>query len=105
MFHALNTKAILRKAAADLGTRYEDCCLIAVHMGGGITVPAHRYGRVIDVNDAMGGDGAFTPDRSRLAGGSARHRDVLFGQLFPGGDDGSWYSAKEGFIPIWAPMI
>ena len=64
VFHALNTKAILRRAAADLGTCYEDCCLIAVHMGGGITVSAHRYGRVIDVNDAMGGDGAFTPDRT-----------------------------------------
>ncbi len=64
VFHALNTKAILRKAAADLGMKYEDGCFIAVHMGGGITVSAHRYGRVIDVNDAMGGDGAFTPDRT-----------------------------------------
>lgn len=64
VFHALNTKSILRKAAEDLGTKYEDCCFIAVHMGGGITVSAHRYGRVVDVNDAMGGDGAFTPDRT-----------------------------------------
>lgn len=64
IFHALNTKSILRKAAAKLGKRYEDCRFIAVHMGGGVTVSAHRYGRVIDVNDAMGGDGAFTPDRT-----------------------------------------
>ena len=64
VFHALNTKSVVRKAAASLGIAYEDGRFIAVHMGGGITVSAHRYGRVIDVNDAMGGDGPFTPDRS-----------------------------------------
>lgn len=64
VFHALNTKSVVRKAAQKLGIAYEDGRFIAVHMGGGITVSAHRYGRVIDVNDAMGGDGAFTPDRT-----------------------------------------
>ena len=64
VFHALNTKSVVRKAAEKLGIPYEDGRFIAVHMGGGITVSAHRYGRVIDVNDAMGGDGTFTPDRS-----------------------------------------
>lgn len=64
VFHALNTKSVVRKAAAKLGLAYEDGRFIAVHIGGGITVSAHRYGRVIDVNDAMGGDGPFTPQRS-----------------------------------------
>ena len=64
VFHALNTKSVLRKAAAKLGMTYEDGCFIAVHMGGGVTISAHRYGRAIDVNDAMGGDGPFTPERT-----------------------------------------
>ena len=64
IFHALNTKSVLRKVARGLGMPYEDGRFIAVHMGGGITVSAHRYGRVIDVNSALDGDGAFTPDRT-----------------------------------------
>ncbi len=62
-FHALNAKAVVRKCAADLGMRYEDGRFVVAHMGGGITVGAHRYGRVIDVNDAIAGEGAFTPER------------------------------------------
>ncbi len=64
VFHALNQKAIARRAALDLGSPYENCRLIVAHMGGGITVGAHRYGRVIDVNDALAGEGAFTPERT-----------------------------------------
>ncbi len=64
VFHALNTKAIARKCAGKLGISYEDSRLIVAHMGGGITIGAHRYGRVIDVNDAISGEGAFTPERS-----------------------------------------
>ncbi len=64
VFHALNTKSVLRKAAQKLGIAYEDGCFIAVHMGGGVTVSAHKYGRTVDVNDAMGGDGPFTPERT-----------------------------------------
>ena len=64
IFHALNTKQILRKVAKEFKKTYEEGRFIAVHMGGGVTVSAHKYGRVVDVNDAMGGDGAFTPDRT-----------------------------------------
>lgn len=64
VFHALNTRSLLRRAAKQLGVAYEDARFIAVHIGGGITVSAHRYGRVIDVNDALGGDGPFTPNRT-----------------------------------------
>lgn len=63
VFHALNTKAIARRCAKKLGIEYEDGRFIIAHMGGGITVGAHRYGRVIDVNDALSGEGAFSPER------------------------------------------
>ena len=62
-FHALNSKAVARICAEELGTRYEDSRFIVAHLGGGITVGAHRYGRVIDVNDGIGGEGPFSPER------------------------------------------
>ena len=38
--------------------------LIVVHLGGGISVGAHRHGRVIDVNNALNGEGPFSPERA-----------------------------------------
>jgi butyrate kinase len=64
VFHALNQKAIARRLAAELGMPYENARFIVAHLGGGITVGAHRYGRVIDVNDGVSGEGAFTPERT-----------------------------------------
>ncbi|MCM1111229.1 MAG: butyrate kinase [Clostridium sp.] len=64
IFHALNSKAASRQYAASIGRRYEDLDLIVVHMGGGISVGAHRHGRVIDVNNALNGDGPFSPERA-----------------------------------------
>ncbi len=64
IFHALNQKAVARLAARKLGRAYEDVNLIVVHLGGGISVGAHRRGRVIDVNNALNGEGPFTPERS-----------------------------------------
>jgi butyrate kinase len=64
IFHALNQKAIARRLAAELGKPYENTRFIVAHLGGGISVGAHRYGRVIDVNDALAGEGPFTPERS-----------------------------------------
>ncbi|ANQ53240.1 butyrate kinase [Thermosipho affectus] len=64
IFHALNQKAVARKAASDLGKNYEDVNLIVVHMGGGISIGAHKRGKVVDVNNALDGDGPFTPERS-----------------------------------------
>ena len=62
--HALNLKAMARRAAAELGRRYEEINLIVVHMGGGISVSPHRRGRMIDVNQALDGTGPFSPERS-----------------------------------------
>lgn len=64
ILHALNQKATARKAASDLGRDYTDVNLIVVHLGGGISVGAHMKGRIVDVNNALDGDGPFTPERS-----------------------------------------
>jgi len=63
MSHALNLKMVCRQAAARLGRRYEEINLVAVHLGSGITVSAHRRGRMIDVNNAVDG-GPFAPTRT-----------------------------------------
>ncbi|MCG8479699.1 MAG: butyrate kinase [Spirochaetales bacterium] len=64
IFHALNQKAVARRAARELDTTYDAVSLVVAHMGGGITVGSHKNGRVIDVNDGLNGDGPFTPERS-----------------------------------------
>lgn len=63
-FHALNQKATARKVAAKLGKEYQEVNLIVAHLGGGISVGAHRQGQVIDSNNALDGDGPFAPERS-----------------------------------------
>ncbi len=64
IFHALNQKAVARIYAASMGKEYEEMKLVVAHMGGGISVGAHRRGRVVDVNNALNGDGPFSPERS-----------------------------------------
>ena len=64
LFHALNSKAISRKYATSLGKKYEEMNLIVAHLGGGISVSAHHYGKVIDVNNALNGEGPFSPERA-----------------------------------------
>lgn len=64
IFHALNQKSIARTYANSIMREYEALNLIVVHLGGGITVGAHRKGRVIDVNQGLDGDGPFSPERS-----------------------------------------
>ncbi len=64
IFHALNQKAVARKAAKDLKKSYDDINLIVAHLGGGISVGAHRKGKVVDVNNALDGDGPFSPERA-----------------------------------------
>lgn len=64
IFHALNQKAVARKTAEELGREYDKCNFVVVHLGGGISVGAHRKGQVVDVNNALDGDGPFTPERS-----------------------------------------
>lgn len=64
IFHALNQKAIARQHAKSISKSYEELNLIVVHLGGGISIGAHHAGRVIDVNQALDGEGPFSPERS-----------------------------------------
>jgi butyrate kinase len=64
IFHALNQKAVAKRYAKEIGKPYESLRLIVVHMGGGVSVGAHLNGKVIDVFNALDGDGAFSPERA-----------------------------------------
>ncbi len=64
VFHALNQKAVARRYAAETGKSYDSLNLIVVHMGGGVSVGAHQNGKVVDVFNALDGDGAFSPERA-----------------------------------------
>ena len=63
-FHALNQKAMARRRAAELGKKYEELNFVVAHMGGGVTIGAHKHGRVIDVNNGLDGEGPFSPERT-----------------------------------------
>lgn len=73
IFHALNQKAVAKRYAKENGKAYEDVNLVVVHMGGGVSVGAHKNGKIIDVNNALDGEGAFSPERS----GSAPSGDLI----------------------------
>ncbi len=62
--HYLNMKAVARWIAKEkYGKRYEDLNFVVVHLGGGISVAAHRKGKVIDINNAND-EGPFSPERT-----------------------------------------
>lgn len=73
IWHALNQRAIARRYAKEHGQRYEDLNLIVAHLGGGISVAAHDHGRAVDVNNALDGEGPFSPERA----GSLPARDLV----------------------------
>ncbi|MZQ74538.1 MAG: butyrate kinase [Peptoclostridium sp.] len=64
IFHALNQKAVARRAAAEMGKKYDEVNVVVAHLGGGVSVGAHEKGRVIDVNNALDGEGPFSPERA-----------------------------------------
>lgn len=64
IWHALNQKRVGRHAAAQLGKQYSECNFVIIHAGGGISIGAHLQGQVVDVNNALNGDGPFSPLRS-----------------------------------------
>ena len=63
-FHALNQKAVAKRYAKENGKRYDEVNLIVVHLGGGVSIGAHKHGKVVDVNNALDGDGPFSPERA-----------------------------------------
>ena len=64
IWHALNQRAIAHRFAAETGRHYEDLNLIICHLGGGISIAAHCHGRAIDANNALDGEGPFSPERA-----------------------------------------
>ncbi len=64
LFHALNQKAVAKRFAKEVGKSYQSLNLIVAHLGGGVSVGAHQKGKVIDVNNALDGDGPMSPERS-----------------------------------------
>jgi butyrate kinase len=97
IFHALNQKAVARIYAASKGRKYEDLNLIVAHMGGGVSVGAHNKGKVIDVNNALNGDGPFSPERS---GGlpSGQLADLCFSGRFTQDELKSMLTGKGGMM-------
>ena len=63
IFHPLNQKAVARRYAKSIGKKYEDLRLVVAHLGGGVSVGAHEYGKIVDVYSAFEGDGALSPER------------------------------------------
>ena len=80
IFHALNQKATARLHCSRTGLTYEQTNLIVAHMGGGISVAAHRRGRIVDVNNALDGDGPFAPDRAGSIPASERIKACFSGK-------------------------
>lgn len=97
IFHALNQKIIARQLAKEQGKRYDELNLIGIHLGGGISVAAHKKGRVVDVNNALLGDGPFTPER---AGGipTGVLVDACFSGKFTKKDIYQMLKGKGGFV-------
>jgi len=97
IFHALNQKAVARIYADSTGRKYEDLNLIIAHMGGGVSVGAHKNGKVIDVNNALNGDGPFSPERS---GGlpSGQLVDLCFSGRFTHEELKAMITGKGGMV-------
>lgn len=84
IWHALNQKAIGRRFARERGLRYEDLRLIMCHLGGGISIAAHDHGRAIDANNALDGEGPFSPERAGSLPAADLIRLCFSGQLTEG---------------------
>jgi butyrate kinase len=97
IFHALNQKAVARIYASSVNRKYEDLNLIIAHLGGGISVGAHRKGRVVDVNNALHGDGPFSPERS---GGlpAGQLADLCYSGRFTHREVKSMITGKGGMV-------
>ena len=80
VFHALNQKAVAKRYAKENNKAYDSLNLIVVHMGGGVSVGAHKNGNVIDVFNALDGDGAFSPERAGAAPSGALIRMCFSGK-------------------------
>lgn len=95
--HALNQKATARKIATELGTTYDKVNLIVCHLGGGISVGAHRKGRIVDMNNALDGSGPMAPERAgSLPTGSLV--DMCYSGAFTHGEMRKKLTGKGGWV-------
>lgn len=97
VFHALNQKAIARRYAKENESHYDELNLIVCHMGGGITVSAHRKGKVIDTTNALNGCGPFSPERSN-ATPSGPLIDLCFSGKYTHGELTKMVHGKGGLV-------
>lgn len=63
-FHVLNHKASARLYCQEHQVEYEKVNLVVVHLGGGVSVAAHKHGKLIDGNNGLDGDGPFSTNRT-----------------------------------------
>ncbi|MBQ2374434.1 MAG: butyrate kinase [Alistipes sp.] len=99
IFHALNQKATARLYASDIDRKYEELNLIVAHMGGGISVAAHRKGRVVDCNNALDGEGPIAPERAgSLPAGELV--DLCFSGKYTHKEIRAMLSGKGGLISL-----
>ncbi len=105
IFHALNHKAVAHRAAHDLGGKYTDFNFIIAHLGGGISVAAHRRGRVIDVNNALNGEGLVHPERSGTPPAASLSISRLLRPFHPGLRSGEEDHRAKGRRASPAPTI
>ena len=97
IFHALNQKATARSYARLMNKRYEELNLVIAHMGGGISIGAHRHGRVIDVNQALDGEGPFSPERSGTLPAGALAKLCFDGQ-YSLDEIKKWITGNGGYV-------
>lgn len=95
IFHALNQKAVARKLANEKGVSLEELNLIVCHMGGGISVGAHEKGSVIDVNNALLGEGPYSPER---AGGLPVHAMIALCEQYSSAEVKKKIAGKGGLV-------
>lgn len=80
VFHALNQKAVAKRYAKEIGKPYDSLNLIVVHLGGGVSVGPHKNGKIIDIFNALDGDGAFSPERAGAVPSGALIKMCFSGQ-------------------------
>jgi butyrate kinase len=96
-FHALNQKAVARRFAHSIEKNYEDINLIVAHLGGGISVGAHRKGKIVDVNNALDGFGPFSPERAGTVP-AGRLIDICFSGKYTEEEVRAMITGKGGLV-------
>ena len=103
IFHALNQKATARLHCDRIGIVYEKANLVVAHLGGGISVAAHKQGRVVDVNNALDGDGP-SPPSGRAACLRANSPTSASRGVTRAAKSRKCWPAKAGSLRTWAPI-